>query len=273
MLYGTPPRREHRTSSGALALSGAAWSAGRRGAGAGQHRSRRRTVREPQQTAQLLVRALAALILLGLVATTAFFVVAGEQHGGAAETGPDLIAAGMLASRTVDAAPLTVEEVFPDRGAVQPAAARPYRITMTHIDSDCGTATTGELGLLLTAHGCNQVVRAGLDAPYGDYQVTAGVFNLADAAGAEDVDGRLRQLVETADGSFATLPAGRGDPDDPPTSQVGWRTRGHYLLYCVITRPGGELVTADDPYAARITDDLVDSYLGTTVLGRRAAGV
>ena len=204
-----------------------------------------------------------------------FFVVASEQRRAAApaeaEAEPDPIAAGMLASRTVDAAPLTVEEVFPDGEVVRPASAAPYRITMTHIDTDCGRATTGELGLLLAAHGCSQVVRAGLVAPYGDYQVTAGLFNLADAPGAADVDGRLRQLVETSDGSFATLPTGHTDPDALPTAQVGWRTRGHYLLYCVITRPHGELVAAGDPVAVRITSDLVDGYLGTTILSRRSA--
>ena len=115
------------------------------------------------------------------------------------------------------------------------------------------------------------MVRAGLVAPYGAYEVTAGVFNLADASGAADVDDRLRHLVETGEGGFATLPGTGLDPDALPTSQVGWRTRGHYLLYCVINRPDGELVTADDPYAVRITNDLVDSYLGTTILGRRAA--
>jgi hypothetical protein len=178
----------------------------------------------------------------------------------------------MLASRTVDADPLTVEEVFPDSDSVRPAGARPYRITLTHIDASCDTATTGSLGGLLAGHGCSQVVRAGLVAPYGDYRVTAGVFNLADAAGAADVDVVLRRLVETGDGSFATLPAARLGPDALPTAQIGWRTRGHYLLYCVINRPDDGVVAADDPYASRITVDLVDSYLGTTILGRRAAG-
>jgi len=255
MLYGTPPL-----------------------APAGQHRSagriRRRAVREPERAAEFLVRGLGGLILLALLGVTVFFVVAGEQHRDNApvETGAGPVAAGGLADRTVDAAPLSVEEIFPDRDAVRPPAAKPYRITMTHIDADCRSATLGELGALLADHGCDQVVRAGLIAPYGGYEVTAGVFNLADTAGAVDVDGRLRRLVETGDGSFATMPGARLDPDALPTSQVGWRIRGHYLLYCVINRPDGELVTDDDPYAARITDDLVDSYLGTTVLGRRAAG-
>lgn len=256
MLYGTPQRREHRAT---LLIGGYV--------SAGQHRS---SARQPQRTAQFMVRVLAAVILLALISMTAFFVLAGRRGGGeSAEADP--VEAGMLASRTADAAPLTVEEVFPDRTALRPPGVSPYRITMIHIDANCRTATTGELGDLLTQHGCSQIVRAGLVAPYGDYRVTAGLFNLADAAGAVDVDNVLRGLVETGDGGFATLPAGRADPDDPPTAQIGWHTRGHYLLYCVINRPDGSVVAADDPYAARITGDLVDTYLGTSVLGRRAA--
>ena len=218
----------------------------------------------------MLVRGLAALIVLGLVAMTALFVVSG-QHPGGADDSPSAVESGLLTARAADPAPLTIQEVFPDQSAVHPVDARSYQITMTHSDTDCRTATTGEMGSLLSGRGCSQVVRAGLVAPYGGYQVTAGLFNLDDATGAADVDGRLRHLIETGDGNFATLPAGRTDPDAPPTSQVGWRARGHYLLYCVITRPGGALVAGDDPYAEQITTDLVDSYLGTTILGRRAS--
>ncbi|GIM92678.1 hypothetical protein [Paractinoplanes toevensis] len=275
MLYGTPPRYEHRSAArGGLAL----FVRGMGGMGTGQHRPaprtgrrpRRRAQREPERTAQFLVRGLAALILLGLVAMTAFFALAGGRRPGI-EAATDPYQAGLLASRSVDTAPLTVEEVFPDQREVLPPAARPYRISLTHTDADCRTATTGELGALLVAHGCSQVVRAGLTAPYAGYEVTAGLFNLADAGGAGNVDEQLRQMVETGDGNFATLPAARTDPDALPTSQVGWRTRGHYLLYCVITRSDGTLVTSDDPVAVQITGDLVDAYLGTTVLGRRAA--
>jgi hypothetical protein len=240
MLYGTPlaPAGQHRSPS----------------------RVRRRAVREPERAAEFLVRGLGGLILLGLLAVTVFFVVAGEHHR---DDTP------VPAAPKVDAEPLSLDEVFPDRELVRPPAAQPYRITMTHLDADCSTATVGALGSLLADHGCDQVIRAGLVAPYGGYQVTAGVFDLADAPGAADVDGKLRHLVETGEGTFATLPRAGLDPDVLPTSQVGWRTRGRYLLYCVINRPGGEVVPAGDPYAVRITNDLVDGYLGTTVMARR----
>ncbi|GAA0534413.1 hypothetical protein GCM10010172_14310 [Paractinoplanes ferrugineus] len=269
MLYGTPLHSEHRmTAHGGLAL----FVRGVDGT-TGQHRpaprtpnrrQRRRAPREPERTAQLLVRGLAALILLGLVVMTAFFALGGDRRPDAeAATGPRT---DPLASRSVDTAPLTIEEVFPDRREVRPPAARPYRITTTHTDTDCRTATTGALGALLVAHGCSQVVRGGTTAPYDGYEVTTGLFNLADEAGANQVDDQLRHLVETGDGGFATLPATRGTL---PTSQVGWNATGHYLLYCVITRTDGKLVTSDDPVGERITAELVDSYL-VTMLARRS---
>jgi hypothetical protein len=228
----------------------------------------------PQRTAQFLTKSLATLIVLGVTGMIAFFIVADERRGVPAEasTVSEAAQAGdELGTRAADPVPLTLQEVFPDDAEVHPPGAPAYRITMTHIDSDCRIAAYGTLGGLLADHGCSQVVRASLTAPYGDYQVTAGLFNLADATGASALDDQLRQLVVTGDGSFAAMAAGEPgtDPATPPASQVGWHSEGHYLLYCVITRPGGAVVPDSDPNAARITADLVDGYLGATVLGER----
>jgi hypothetical protein len=238
-------------------------------------RPRTRRRREPQRAVHLITKGLAALIMLGVTGMIGYLMVADRRHGHNAEAATTAGLADQPASRAVDPAPLTLEEVFPDPAEV-PAAGTPrsYRITMTHIDTDCRIATTGTLGRLLQQHGCSQVVRAGLIAPYGDYEVTAGLFNLSDAAGATEVDGLLRHLVETGDGSFAAMAGGAEPGTDPtaaPTAQVGWHTRGHYLLYCVITRPDGQVVPDGDQNATRITADLVDGYLGENVLGRRAA--
>ncbi|MEV6487296.1 hypothetical protein AB0M20_01470, partial [Actinoplanes sp. NPDC051633] len=148
----------------------------------------------------------------------------------------------------------------------------PYRVSMTHIDTDCEVAGTGALGQLLDTAGCTQVLRASMTAPYGSYQVTAGIFNLVDAGAAKRVAGQVHALVETGEGSFASMAAGAApgqDPRDRPDSYVFWHERGHYLLYCVISRPDGLRVAADDPYARRITTDLLDTYLGEEILGVR----
>jgi hypothetical protein len=221
---------------------------------------------------QLIMTGLGVLIMTGICGLSGFFIVADERRGAqAAGTPPASVPYG-ISSRQVDPRPLTLAEVFPDREIRLVEGAEPYRITMTHIDTDCDIATTGTLGAMLQERGCSQVVRAGMTAPYGGYEVTAGVFNLADADGAEQVARQIRQVVETGDGSFAAMAAGAAPgaaPKAEPLAQVGWHERGHYLVYCVITRPDGAAMAADDQYAARITVDLLDSYLAADIIGAR----
>jgi hypothetical protein len=178
-----------------------------------------------------------------------------------------------ISSRSIDPEPLSLDEVFPSAQIRPVIDGEPYRVTMTHIDSDCDIATTGSLGLLLDDHGCSQVVRAAMTAPYGGHQVTAGIFNLTDEAGAAQVSREVRNLVETGGGSFAAMGAGAmpgAAPQAVPDSQVGWQARGHYLAYCVITGPDGEPVTDADRDAQRITVDLLETYLGGAKIGARA---
>ena len=235
-------------------------------------RPQRRRRGETHRTMQLIMTGLGVLIMTGICGLSGFFIVADERRGAqAAGTPPASVPYG-ISSRQVDPRPLTLAEVFPDREIRLVEGAEPYRITMTHIDTDCDIATTGTLGAMLEEHGCSQVVRAGMTAPYGGYEVTAGVFNLADADGAEQVARQIRQVVETGDGSFAAMAAGAAPgaaPKAEPLAQVGWHERGHYLVYCVITRPDGAAMAADDQYAARITVDLLDSYLAADIIGAR----
>ena len=62
--------------------------------------------------------------------------------------------------------------------------------------------------------------------------------NFASAADAVGI--ALRTLVETGDGGFSSMVGGQ-------VGQTAWDIDGHYLLYCVITRTGGALVTPADP--------------------------
>jgi hypothetical protein len=245
---------------------------------AGHHRqpaSRRRAPREPENATQMVMSSLAALIMFGICGLIGFFIVADERRGHDAKavvqaTHPDSAA---IRSRQIDPMPLRLEEVFPDDEIRLVSGASPYVIGMTHIDTDCDIAATGKLGAVLKDHHCSQVVRASMIAPYGDYQVTAGVFNLADDAAAAQAGERARQLVETGDGTFAAMSAGGPgtDPLTQPLAQVGWHEHGHYLVYCVIVRPDGQVVRDEDPYARRITLDLVESYLGDRILAKREA--
>jgi hypothetical protein len=219
---------------------------------------------------------LGALIMMGVCGLSGFFIIADERRGHGAEAAEvatirPAVAVRDLGSRRADPLPLRVDEVFGQPEIAIVPGAEPYRVRMTHIDTDCHTATTGNLGDLLDRHGCSQVVRASMVAPIDDYLVTAGVFNLTDEAGATSVSAKIKPFVDGGRGSFGGLAVGLGgEPVAQPAAQVGWHTRGHYLVYCVIVRPDGEAVRAGDPYAQRIVFDLIESYLRDEVLARRA---
>jgi hypothetical protein len=270
MLYGAPPGSAHRaTPDGGLPLL-ARQSPGQESTPTGQHRQSppaRGAGPGPQRTMQLLMSGLGAVCGL-----SGFFVVATERRGyGSEATGRTAGTGRTIASQAIDETPLTLEEVFPTAEVRLVSGAAPYSIGLTNIDADCGIAAVGALGAVLQDHACSQVVRAGMTAPYGGYQVTAGIFNLQDETGAAQVGEEAGQLVEAGDGTFAALSSDH--PGVQPLVQVGWHERGHYLVYCVIARPDGEVVRDDDPYARRITADLVESYLGEQVVGRRTPNV
>ncbi|MFC3741357.1 hypothetical protein [Paractinoplanes deccanensis] len=263
MRYGTPFRPAHRATAdgGLVLLVRGVGSAGHRRPA--QPRARRRARVEPLRPFQLLTRGLAGLILLALAGMFAFLVLADRFQERAPATA--LPAGDGLATRS-----LSLGDVFPDQEVLRPAgAAGPYAIDLRHMSGDCAEATIGGLGPVLERHGCTEVVRAGLLAPYGGYRVTAGAFTLADPAAAAEVADLVRGVVEGDDGGFATLPASEAGATAP---QVGWQAGGHYLLYCVITRADGQLVPNDDPTARRITAEIVDTHLAGALVTPASAG-
>jgi hypothetical protein len=222
-----------------------------------------------------IMTGLGALILLGIVGLSTFFIVAEQRRGAPVEStsAPPAASPQTIASRLADPEPLSLTEIYPANEIKLAAGAEPYRISMTHIDTDCDTATTGALGQILADHGCTQVVRAAMTAPYGGYEVTAGLFNLADESGTAQVGAQLSELVRSGGGNFGSMAAASAPGSDPqagPRSRVGWRERGHYLVFCVITRPDGNPIGADDQYARQIATDLLGTYLTDERLGRRA---
>jgi hypothetical protein len=225
---------------------------------------------------QLLMSGLGALIMLGVCGLSGFFIVADERHARSSTRAgvvtPAPVAVRDISSQTSDPQSLTTSEVFPQPRITMVPGASPYRVRLRNIDSDCTVATTGALGDLLLRHGCSQVVRATLMAPVEGYPVTAGIFNLRDGAAAASADLEVEALVGGGDGSFSGMPVDDATrPLESSSAQVSWITRGHYLIYCVIARPDGQIVRDDDPFAKRIVFDLVESYLREDILGRRAA--
>ncbi|MEU4421203.1 hypothetical protein AB0F81_11285 [Actinoplanes sp. NPDC024001] len=247
MRYATPTRSAHRaTPAGGLALLV------RHPGPIGQHRyhpgvrtrPQRHARRDPRETAHLLTRGLAGLIVLGICVMLGVLIVADERRSPAAAAG---------------GTPLTAAEVFP-------AGSAAFQVGRTDLSADCTVAVTGTLRSTLQRYGCAQAVRAALTVPYADLRITAGVLSLADTTAAATVADLLRSLVESGDGGFAGMAGeetGLGTP-------VVWRTHGHYLTYCIITGPNGELVPGDDPRVQRIATDLLDTHFSSTVLpGRR----
>jgi len=225
---------------------------------------------------QLLMSGLAALIMLGICGLGTFFIVVDERRGRearAAELTPPSPTAQTrdIGSRAADPAPLTTNEVFPYALLRVAADGEPYRVRLTHADTDCHTAATGQLADLLDTLGCSQVVRADLIPPADGLLVTAGVFNLSDAAGADRAHEQVKPIVDTGRGRFG---AGAARPAPDPlangSAQVGWNVRGHFLVYCVVARADGHAVPDDDPSAQRIISDLIQRHLRDGVLGRRA---
>jgi hypothetical protein len=272
MIHGSPTRAAHRAApDGGLALLV-------QGLGQdqiGQHRqspAQRRAAPEPERAMQMVMSALGAVILLAICGLSGFFIIA-EVRRGHADAAQPSEPSEILTTRGADAIPLSLDEVFPTSDIQVVDGAPAYRVEMRHIDTDCNIAATGELGRVLLDQGCSQVVRARMIAPYGDYLVTTGLFNLSDATSAAQVGNTAKRLVESGTGTFAAMSAdGPGtDPTHQPLAQVNWHEHGHYLLYAVIARPDGQVVHDDDPYAQQITVDLIESYLNGHVLAKRAS--
>ncbi|WFE25105.1 hypothetical protein O7623_16960 [Solwaraspora sp. WMMD791] len=224
---------------------------------------------------QVVISGLSVLLMLGVCGLSSFFIVADERNGrvaaGVAEPGDPTPAPRDISSREVDPAPLTVEEVFPTGDIVIDPAEPPYQLLKTQVEARCRAAVAGDIGPMLDELGCNQVVRGTLRSPTGEYLITTGVFNLADATGAEWAHTRIKPLVDEEKGRFQGMIADEGTEAVALSSaQVGWHSLGHFLMYCVIARADGEPVPTDDPYARQILFDMLQLHLQAGVLEKRA---
>lgn len=230
--------------------------------------------RPQKRTWQAFTTGLGVLTLLAVCGLSSFLIVADERKGRDAQASgaaPPVVVLRDISSREADPAPLTLSEVFPGREVVVDPARPGYRVLLAKVDRQCTAAASGEIGALLTDLGCDQVVRATLRAPTGGYLVTAGIFNLDDAASATWAREKIKPMVNGGQGRFKGMPAGKDTAVIALASaHVGWQVRGHYLVYCVTARADGKAIRAGDPQAARILTDMLEVYLDRTVLERRA---
>ncbi|MGR6322163.1 hypothetical protein Q2K19_14845 [Micromonospora soli] len=188
-----------------------------------------------------------------------------EQAGAADNTDLD--------SRDTDQLALTAKEVFPGKALVTTTGQPAYQVLKASSSGSCAVAATGEIADLLVRLGCNQVVRATLRSPDGQYLLTAGLLNLTDVASAQRARDRIRQLLDERQGRFRGLAAGNDTQAvEQAAARVGWQVRGHYIAYCLVTRADGERISSTDTRAREILYDLIEVHLNRGVLERRANG-
>lgn len=223
----------------------------------------------------MIISTLSVLVLLAVCGLGSYLIVVDEQQGrkaGASMASPAPTALSRdISSRKVDPTPLTTKEVFPAKKIVINPAEAPYEVLKTQASKDCRLATIGAVHKLLADQGCNQVVRGTLRSPTRAYLVTTGIFNLADAAGADSAHEKIKPIVDEGKGRFLGMAAGKGtEPVALSSAQVGWHKRGHFLVYCVIARADGKAIKDGDPYARQILYDMIELHLRSGVLERRA---
>jgi hypothetical protein len=225
-------------------------------------------------TWQSVIVGLGGLALVAVCGLGVYFLLADEWQGRSMRTAEVASAPNAtrdIGSRTVDPAPLTVKEVYPDPAFVIVSGEQPYQVLKTQAVDDCGPAATARIGELLTRLGCNQVVRGTLRSPDGAYVLTTGIFNLADAGGAEQAHEQIKPMVTGERERFLGMPAGRGTQSvAADNAQSGWHVRGHFLVYCVIARADGQPIGGADPYAQQVLFEVIEQYLRGSILERRA---
>ncbi|MFD0818771.1 hypothetical protein ACFQ0D_10730, partial [Micromonospora zhanjiangensis] len=223
---------------------------------------------------QVVIGGIVVVALLGVCGLSGYFMLADERQGGGAGGpggNPQAVAARDISSRTVDPAPLTLRELFPAEQIVINQNEPAYQLLKTDASEDCRSAVTGEISSLLVQLGCSQVVRGTLRSPTGAFVVTGGIFNLIDAAAADRAHEKIKPLVDGGRGRFQGMVAGRGtEAITRTTAQVGWHSRGHFLVYCVIARVNGQPIEAADKDAQKVLSDVIELHLRGVVLDKRA---
>lgn len=187
-----------------------------------------------------------------------------EHSGAAAEEARQ----SKILDRQVDPRQLTVAEVFPT--ATIPGAAGAYKVLKTQLSGDCRTAAAGTVAQHLVAAGCNQVVRATAQPADGAVAVTAGIFNLESRDKALRAATDIKTAIDKGDGRFGGLVAGAGSNlIGRAAANLAWDVRGHYLIYSLTVKPDGSAIAKDDTHADMVRRELVRSYLGDAIIGKR----
>jgi hypothetical protein len=181
---------------------------------------------------------------------------------------PPLPAGDPITSQKTDPAPLTTNEVFGTSSIPSTTGDAGYTMVASQV-VECANIATGTIATLLNGLGCTQGVRATLTTPDHAYVITAGIVNLPDATSADKARTSLKSLVSAGSGRFISLSATGVPVVSQVTTHLGWDSRGHFLTYAVIALADGKPISTDDKQTATIINDVVEHYLGGTVIAAR----
>ncbi|MGC5361423.1 hypothetical protein ACPXCE_06965 [Streptomyces sp. DT24] len=154
-----------------------------------------------------------------------------------------------ISSAGKDKAPLGADTLFPGRKLTM--GDRVYLKGATDRVTNCATATQGDLGTVLVAHGCDQVIRATYNKDGVAVTVGVAVFATADKA---------KRAAEEATGGIASL-SGAGVPTFCRGGAVCRRTAnsyGRYAYFAVSGFVSGKSVSKGDQDVFTVGDDLTD---------------
>jgi hypothetical protein len=217
----------------------------------------------------ITIGAIAVAVVVAICGMGSYLLVKDDSEVVTAPSPESTVAKRDIASRDTDPNPLTAEDVFPAVDIVVDTSIPPYkRQGDAQVADDCRIGANGEVGKLLVAVGCNQVVRATFASTDGAYLVTAGIMNLPDATVAGKASTDIKGLVEANQGRFtgyisdrdANLTIGRA-----PTN-LNWEVRGHFIVYSVIAKVDGGPIEAEDAGVKVIVYDIVQKYLRDHVI-------
>jgi hypothetical protein len=173
-----------------------------------------------------------------------------------------------ITSQKTDPEPLTTAEVFGASTIPSSAGGGGYSVVKSESVA-CASVATDKIATLLNSLGCTQAVRATLTTSDHTYVITAGVVNLPDSSAAANARTSLKSLISAGTGRFISLDASGVPSVSQVTTHLGWDSRGHYLSYAVIALANGQPISATDDRTASIINDIVERYLGATVIGAR----
>ncbi|MEO3783539.1 hypothetical protein ABGB12_09425 [Actinocorallia sp. B10E7] len=143
-----------------------------------------------------------------------------------------------IATRQEDSAPLSEEEMFPEKDTLQDeVSGAELGLRLSALDDDCGRAVWGtRLGEALQDGGCTQAVRGLYTDEKKGLRVLVAVYNMRD----EDAANKAVEAFGAGSGGFVKLPGKTPQGFGENFSLARGVAMGHYALITWAERADGE---------------------------------